>query len=603
MCSKHNALQRRGWHHFHHLRYVPDQSSSHTTRNIILIFLLVIVLAGAGVAWWINSNYKEIIRDKLPEVAAKATDSTYQIKAGDVSIDLPGRSIYVQNLELVPDKAQMRKLKKELNLPQTVLKIFIPRLDITGISWTRLAADKVLECDSIRISNPLVRVAKMADRPQDKDGTADEPSRFKAIFAGHIIILNPDIAYTDSTAKSATSFAAKGGGIRLDDWRFELDKPDDTSRLFYAASVAFRFLSFHVDSRESMYKTSSGMIEYDNRQNNVRVNDLRMKPAVSKEEFYRRTGFQKEIYDIHIPALSLTGLDVRRLLYGGTLMAKGGSIDQASINIYLSRVPPPNIESKNGKFPHQLLLKLAMPVDIPQLDIRNGRFAYTEKNENSLQEGTISMNSINGNVRNITNMPDKIRKNGVASIYMKGLFKGSPIAATFRFILGSRTGAFTVEGVQSPMDGTLLNDITRPLALTSMTSLKLGEIHFRINGDERGATGQLTMPYQDLRADLLKPDDGGLNKKGVTSFLANKLLLFPDNPMRGRDVRTVKPSVERDDKKSFFNLVWKTIFNGALQTTSRDLIKVDKVVEKRAKKKEEKRIENEPPAPRPARRR
>ena len=68
--------------------------------------------------------------------------------------------------------------------------------------------------------------------------------------------------------------------------------------------------------------------------------------------------------------------------------------------------------------------------------------------------------------------------------------------------------------------------------------------------------------------------------------------------MPRREVRVAHPVVERDATKSFFNLIWKTIFTGVLQTASRDLIKLDKMVDKRQRKQEAERREKEKPNPR-----
>jgi hypothetical protein len=64
----------------------------------------------------------------------------------------------------------------------------------------------------------------------------------------------------------------------------------------------------------------------------------------------------------------------------------------------------------------------------------------------------------------------------------------------------------------------------------------------------------------------LKRDDDTkeIKKKGLTSFIAN-VIVKNDNPKNG-DLRTVDPKYDRDIHKSFFNLVWKTIFTGMKKT-------------------------------------
>jgi hypothetical protein len=212
-----------------------------------------------------------------------------------------------------------------------------------------------------------------------------------------------------------------------------------------------------------------------------------------------------------------------------------------------------------------------------------------------MQEGTVALERIHGSVRNVTNIPALIRRKSICTADLTGDFKEVPVYTTFRFRLGSANGAFSVSGHSGSMDGTRLNDIVRPLALMEFRSLSLNGLQFRIQGSEAGARGTMTMRYSDLAVNMLKPKNEDLNKADVMSFLANHLLTHNKNG--GANPRVVHPEVKRDDKKSFFNLIWKTIFTGALQTASRKAVKVDAIVNKRIEKENAERLEQEPPRP------
>jgi hypothetical protein len=98
------------------------------------------------------------------------------------------------------------------------------------------------------------------------------------------------------------------------------------------------------------------------------------------------------------------------------------------------------------------------------------------------------------------------------------------------------------------------------------------------------------MPYENLKAALLETQEGGLDKKDFTTFIAGKLLMHPDNV---KEVRVANPEFQRDETKSFFNLVWKTIFKGVLESVRRKAVRLDKKVNKRQEKREAKRKEEE----------
>lgn len=520
----------------------------------------------------------------------------YHIKARDVTIDLPGREVIISDFELIPDTPHLMKLKKDLNLPDVLLKIKIARMKLTGIGWARLLTDKVLSCDSILVDDPVVRIQKTDTAAQGPDDKKTTDSKFQAILVSKILVKNPDIGFSGQGPKGP-SFEAKGGTISLTDWRFDLNQPGDSTRLFYATHTAFQLNTFRVHHKDALYRIGSGAISFDSKNSSIQISDLQVKPAISKAAFYKLSGFQKEIYEAVFPSVELTQVDWRRLIYHQELIAGRGRISNATLGIYMDRIPPPNPENKNGKFPHQMLMKLKLPVYIPVIEVHNGQFAYTEKNHKTKQEGVVSMHTINGTIRHLTNIHTQIRRDSVCSIQLKGIFKGSNIDALFRFMLNSRNGSFSVDGGLSRMDGKQLNTITRPLALAEVRELDLDKVSFHIDGNQAGAKADMTMLYKNLKVNLLEVEDDGLDKKDFMSFLANHLLTYHANPMPGKEVRKVHVTARRDDKKSFFNLIWKTIFTGVLQTAGRGPVKIDKMVNKRIEKQDAERRENEPAKP------
>ena len=74
--------------------------------------------------------------------------------------------------------------------------------------------------------------------------------------------------------------------------------------------------------------------------------------------------------------------------------------------------------------------------------------------------------------------------------------------------------------------------------------------------------------YDDLKIVVLEKDkcSNEWYKKSQTSFVAN--LIIKDTNLKDKDAnrRTVTVMKERDTNRSLFNLAWKTIFKGLMQT-------------------------------------
>jgi hypothetical protein len=104
------------------------------------------------------------------------------------------------------------------------------------------------------------------------------------------------------------------------------------------------------------------------------------------------------------------------------------------------------------------------------------------------------------------------------------------------------------------------------MALMRLNSGQINAIDFDFKGNNDGAHGDFVMKYQDLKVDVLKRDKDTkeIQTKGVTSLIAN-VIIKNDNPRNG-NLRSFDPESKRDTQKSFFNLIWKTIFAGMKKT-------------------------------------
>src|SRR5690606_33213641 len=109
-----------------------------------------------------------------------------------------------------------------------------------------------------------------------------------------------------------------------------------------------------------------------------------------------------------------------------------------------------------------------------------------------------------------------------------------------------------------------LSSITEPLGMASISEGKINKLAFSMTGTDLASTGNAVLLYQDLNIKLLKPgadSTAELEKKTVASGLVN-LFMKSNNPSREK-TRTATIDYKRDVYKSFFNLLWKSIFDAA----------------------------------------
>lgn len=213
-----------------------------------------------------------------------------------------------------------------------------------------------------------------------------------------------------------------------------------------------------------------------------------------------------------------------------------------------------------------MLLPFTLQLDT--LQINDFDISYTELNPKSTNTGTLYFNKINATLTNITNDSQRIAKNPFAKLTANAVFlKQAPMTAVFKFNLANyKNGDFTLDVTMGALTSSILNKITIPLALLKLNSLHVKKLEVNMKGDNYRGTGIVKLVYSDLNITALKNTDDALKKRGLLSLVANLFVIKKDNPINGKPLRVEKAAFKRDPNKSFFNLVWKTIFTGAAQT-------------------------------------
>ncbi|MBS1601508.1 MAG: hypothetical protein JST42_02485, partial [Bacteroidetes bacterium] len=94
---------------------------------------------------------------------------------------------------------------------------------------------------------------------------------------------------------------------------------------------------------------------------------------------------------------------------------------------------------------------------------------------------------------------------------------------------------------------------------------KINHLHFAMHGTDSIGNGRVALSYNDIKVSLLKKDkdDAGYDKKAVASLFAN---LIVKNSSKPGKPGTEEVHFKRIVNKSFFNLIWKTLFTGVKES-------------------------------------
>ena len=323
---------------------------------------------------------------------------------------------------------------------------------------------------------------------------------------------------------------------------------------------------FSFMSENKRYKMQVGAFDINNVNSTMRISNFSVLPQLSEAAFSKSLRYQDDLYDLNFKNIELGGIDTKLLITKKRLEVETATL-QPSIKAFNDRTVPFNPASKVGKYPQQLLQKIKFPISIKNMIIKNGYVAYKERGAVSGETGIVFFKNINATISNVTNIKDVISKNNMLILNARAMFMGvSDVQTTWNLPLNATNGAFHVSGVGGGFNATSLNSITEPLGMVSIRKGRINKITFDLSGTDLMAKGSSTLLYENLKIDLLKKDSANTKKKGFMSFVAN-VLVKDRNPKNG-ELRKNEVEKERDITKSFFYLVWKSIFTAAKKTVT-----------------------------------
>ncbi len=329
-----------------------------------------------------------------------------------------------------------------------------------------------------------------------------------------------------------------------------------------AGNVELRADEISFASHDKMYRYSFSGIHTSLAKKTIRFKKISIKPTLGEKAFADKAGVQKDRYNVQFKNLLASQVNFIKMAEGNIDISKI-TTSGSKVDIYRDNTRRSDSVKKNGRFPHQLVYKLSIPIAIKKIELSNTHISYREKSPLSGQIGNLYFEKSFISISNITNAPNSADR--FTDIDVKARLLGQiPLNIQIKFDLHNvKEGRFKVSGIaKQAFNGKLLNPITEPLGPIRIDKGNINYLEFAFDGDNNIAMGDLVVKYNDLKISLLKKgkNDTALSKKHLISFAAN-FLVKNDNPANGK-LRNASVEYKRDEYKSFFNMIWKFVFTG-----------------------------------------
>ncbi|THU37134.1 hypothetical protein FAM09_19480 [Niastella caeni] len=541
----------------------------------LIFLLLLILLAAAGLVYY-KKWRSEFLRQKVPQLVFLESDSLYRITYENVDIDEVDGEIVIRNLQLIPDSTY--KKPTDSTLPRNLLKVTVPEIIVTGVQTDEAVLNKEIIASTIRLTNPVVTMFNNSRAEKDADSTPTSDKIYKILLRGlekinvdTILITNADY-HICTWPGGDTIFSGSKINAQLHHITISDSTSIDTSRVLFAKHAALDVEKLLLRNKRNLYHYQFNNIQVLSGERSFAVKNLHIIPLLGETAHMRAAKWQTDRLDFDLYNLLFKRVNVQELL-NGNLIADELSIKNARFKVFRDKAYPMKKESKIGHYPHQQLMNLPIDISLKKIIVQQGYIEYKEKNPQTGSSGIITFDDVRASLHNVTNRSNNLQKNGVMVVHFNSRFLNKvPLSATLQFYLNSKNGKFAVNGSMKTTDATIFNRLSKPMAMVEINAGTIHSLDFNFNCDNYRAMGIMRLLYDNLKIKLLKKDEEGnvaYKPKKVISLLAN-IAIINANPDKNKPVRTVTVNYARDTYKSMFNLIWKSIFEGAQITIGID---------------------------------
>ena len=553
----------------------------------VLAYAVAIILAlYLLIADGVSRYYKNRIRERLPALAAKATDSLYHITIQDLRINILNGAVTVYGLKMTVDSSVLERRRSEGRPEAVVLDVLVKEAKVAGVKWNNLNQEKALSCRAVTFYKPVIRVQIMPEWERKKERKPAATPLLSMVSAKRINIEEPEVVVLYGFGEEAYSVHNTGGRIHANNWIYHPGQALDSNTFFGAKNADILLRDIQYEYPDAMYEIGLDGIEFHSGGATSSLLGLQVNPKMDHDAFYQKIGHRSDIYECKVAEIGLKGFDWKKLLRQHEFYSEEINVDKLDLSVFFSRIPKP-VENERKPYPHQRLQHIGLPFTVRNIHVSDASISYAEQNNKTGETGTIRFDYLHGNISNLTNDSLSIDSFPICRTLIGGKFMHrSDILTLFDFSLKSQKGAFSINTVFKDLEASQLRETINALALADIKSLKVPYARISIAGNEDSTWGKFAIRYNNLNVKLKKWDelDSELHARVFVSLLANKLLLYPDNPMPGGILRKATSSVPRGTTRSFFKMIWKNIYQACAETAIRDEGALDMVKRQSAQK-------------------
>ncbi len=522
----------------------------------IAIFLLLVVAAGVGAYFYATWRVKKELYNQFQKTTISAF---YALKIKSVGINFLTQNLILRELSLIPVETIDTVVQQ---IPQASLKI--KRLVIKQLDVERLLNKKEIYAKELLLHQPSLEVGEMPDKEMfqaKKKSDSTNNKGLKKIVLDRFILENGFLSIQTPNKKDNEIFVPSVN-LKLEGIHVNFDsishKPDLGVSL--ATQMQIDSISFRLPG--TYYKLFVNKSQILQQEQELKLTGVKLYPIRGLHAQAVGLRKQDDVFEIGLKSVKTYGLDLDDFLNGDGLYLRKLLLEEPKIHLMRDKRLPMD-EDRRPKMPQQAIKSIKGNFGIDSIVLQNASLVYTELMGEKPDTPSINFDSLHTLITGFASWDQATANRPALVAASSGVLLGeaqfeSHIAWHF-----TAENSFDFHGRLGNMNARAVNVISETATGAVFRSGFIDSIIFKGLGNQDAASGMFEMRYHDLVVDVTQKRSNNPNK--FLSLVAN-LILRRENPAEGEGVRRVQMQTVRVPYKGFFNMYWKTIENGLLNT-------------------------------------
>ncbi|GAB3528323.1 hypothetical protein GCM10027443_06020 [Pontibacter brevis] len=522
----------------------------------------------------------------MEEMILTARDYTYTSPGGIYTVTLDSlhyssrqQELTARRIDVVSDKEENQRLKLQHNeqVNRTLFDVSAEKFRVRGLDLIRAYETGQFAMEEMLLSAPEVtilqdrEISSQATGTEDKIENQDDSETLQQIATVVETFRVNRLQINDGTVRlnvlkgtvSASQTIAHVS-VTIDQLRTTPQETSDAMEMFQVDDIGVLVRNYSYLLPDSLYEVRVGEISASLRGQSLMIEDLRLLPLYDKEEFVSRLTYEEDRYDVHVPRITLTGINLNALFNNQDIILEKALVQNPEVNIYRDKRIPEDPDRRPPTL-QQMLRQAPYYIHADTVAVESGHLAYAEVAPNGTAPGVLKFIHTTLEALHVTNDTTLLARDSLAIVSGSALLMGeSKLSVRFLFHLDHPEDLYTYEGTLQSMDFTALNPLFENLIFVRIEDGQINKAAFSVEATAHVATGEMRLFYNDFEVLLLNKDapenPGFLRKAG--SWLLNKLVIKSNNPAGSRAVRIGAIEVDRDYQKSVFNHMSKALVDG-----------------------------------------